>query len=212
MIELHKATWIVFITLWIIRVSCALQSFAATMGLTYTREDLLQLRSSMLCSIKPVHCPPGRNPTEEKREARRGANQVEKATLQTPLSPPSSCQMYSLSGTRWIYFTQSVWWRGPFKEACIIALSETWLDEGCPRCRGTSRQFYHLQADRTRESGKERGGGVCVYVNNRWCNNHLLFTQQGLHSKPGDADPIPSPLSSPKGIPHCHHQLCLYFT
>lgn len=28
-----------------------------------------------------------------------------------------------------------------------------------------------IRADRTSQSGKVRGGGVCVYINNRWCEN-----------------------------------------
>ena len=28
-----------------------------------------------------------------------------------------------------------------------------------------------IRGDRTSESGKSRGGGVCVFVNHKWCNN-----------------------------------------
>ncbi|KAK1802592.1 hypothetical protein P4O66_004242 [Electrophorus voltai] len=30
--------------------------------------------------------------------------------------------------------------------------------------------------DRTADSGKSRGGGVCVMVNNSWCNNANVVT------------------------------------
>lgn len=57
-----------------------------------------------------------------------------------------------------------------YKEACIIALTETWLDEAVPDAEVSLDNFTILRADRTKDSGKERGGGVCVYKNNRWCS------------------------------------------
>lgn len=59
------------------------------------------------------------------------------------------------------------------KETCLLAFTETWLSEsdldsdvylsgfGCP-----------VRLDRSRETtGKKRGGGVCFYVNQRYCNS-----------------------------------------
>lgn len=54
-----------------------------------------------------------------------------------------------------------------FKEACIIALTETWLDEAVPDTKVELDNFTIFRAEWTEVSGKGRSGGV----NNRWCNN-----------------------------------------
>lgn len=58
-----------------------------------------------------------------------------------------------------------------FRDACIIALTETWLDGTTPDSEVSLDHFTILQADRTRKSGKNKGGGVCIFVNKRWCVN-----------------------------------------
>lgn len=34
-----------------------------------------------------------------------------------------------------------------------------------------TNQSLH-RADRTKDSGKSKGGGLCIYINNDWCTNH----------------------------------------
>jgi len=52
------------------------------------------------------------------------------------------------------------------KECCALIFMETWT---------TADSTIQLQShsvhrgDHTSASGKNKGGGVCVYVNNRWC-------------------------------------------
>ena len=56
-----------------------------------------------------------------------------------------------------------------FREANLMCLSETWLTEndGDPEIPG----FTVVRGDRSlHETGKRRGGGVCVYVNRHWCS------------------------------------------
>ena len=47
---------------------------------------------------------------------------------------------------------------------CVLTFTETWLDPMVPEPAG----FSIYQQDRTSESGKSRGGGVCLMVNSRW--------------------------------------------
>ncbi|KAJ8363033.1 hypothetical protein SKAU_G00118640 [Synaphobranchus kaupii] len=63
-----------------------------------------------------------------------------------------------------------------YREACIIALTESWLDETVPDPEVHLDNFTIFRADRTKASGKERGAGVCMYVNNRWCNNIKIYS------------------------------------
>lgn len=58
-----------------------------------------------------------------------------------------------------------------FRDGCVIGLCETWLYEAVPDEEVTLDNFILIRSDRTTGSGKMRGGGVCLYINNRWCNN-----------------------------------------
>jgi len=63
-----------------------------------------------------------------------------------------------------------------FKEACILALTETWLGE---KDRDNEMEIdgfgAPLRTDREAAiTGKSRGGGVCLYINERWCKNFIV--------------------------------------
>ncbi|KAK0150901.1 hypothetical protein N1851_007984 [Merluccius polli] len=63
-----------------------------------------------------------------------------------------------------------------FKEACILALTETWLGETDSDAGialdGFSAPF---RMDRVAaNTGKSRGGGVCLYINEHWCKTTLV--------------------------------------
>ena len=62
-----------------------------------------------------------------------------------------------------------------YRNACAVVLTETWLESTIPDSCLEIPNFTLLRADRTaEESGKSRGGGLCVYVNSRWCNNFTI--------------------------------------
>ena len=52
-----------------------------------------------------------------------------------------------------------------------MCFTETWLrediDDGCVNIDG----FSLIRSDMTKDSGKQRGGSVCMYINDRWANN-----------------------------------------
>ena len=57
-----------------------------------------------------------------------------------------------------------------YRNANLICLSETWLteDQADPDIPG----FSVFRRDRcSLTTGKSRGGGVCIFVNNKWCSN-----------------------------------------
>jgi hypothetical protein len=58
-----------------------------------------------------------------------------------------------------------------FRDICIIALTETWLDDSVSDDEVSLDNFTIIRSDRTRNSGKTRGGGLCLYINDRWCSN-----------------------------------------
>uniref|UniRef100_A0A3P9CG55 Phospholipase A2-like central domain-containing protein n=1 Tax=Maylandia zebra TaxID=106582 RepID=A0A3P9CG55_9CICH len=58
-------------------------------------------------------------------------------------------------------------------------LTESWLTSLTPDTSVTLPGFQLLRADRTRDSGKRKGGGLAVFVNDRWCNpGHITVKEQ----------------------------------
>ena len=60
-----------------------------------------------------------------------------------------------------------------FRDVCIFALTETWLTDADPDSTLIIDGFgAPIRLDRDpRTTGKSRGGGVCLYINPRWCTN-----------------------------------------
>lgn len=67
------------------------------------------------------------------------------------------------------------------KDSCILLFTETWLHSSIldTAIKLAGRTTY--QHDRTRDSGKSRGRGLCVNVNNSWCTNAKTV---GSHCSP----------------------------
>jgi len=61
------------------------------------------------------------------------------------------------------------------KDSCILLITETWFHpfilDSAIKLTGYTIQRH----DRTSDSGKSRGGGLCVYVSNNWWNNVMTF-------------------------------------
>lgn len=55
-----------------------------------------------------------------------------------------------------------------------MVITETWLSPTIPAeaIELASRSAH--RADRTTDSGKSRGGGLCVYTNYNWCTNAVI--------------------------------------
>ena len=64
-----------------------------------------------------------------------------------------------------------------FRNACAIALCETWLHELVSNDEVSVNGFTCIRGDRTEESGKEKGGGVLLYQNDKSCNNAMVTTR-----------------------------------
>ena len=61
------------------------------------------------------------------------------------------------------------------RDCCIHIITETWLN---PRIPDASVQLAGRSLhrwDRTEDSGKSRGGGLCIYVHDDWCNNSMII-------------------------------------
>ena len=66
-----------------------------------------------------------------------------------------------------------------FRECSVMLFTETWLTTLTPDTLVSLDGFHLVRADRTAESGKRKGGGLAVFVNDRWCNSgHISIKEQ----------------------------------
>ncbi len=62
-------------------------------------------------------------------------------------------------------------------EKLLFCLTETWMSAMVPDSAIELTGFSVHRSDRTKElTGKSRGGGVCFYINNSWCNERNLHS------------------------------------
>lgn len=58
------------------------------------------------------------------------------------------------------------------RDCNLLCFTETWLNPAVPDHAIQPAEFFSVhRMDRTRDSGKSRGGGVCLMVNSSWCNS-----------------------------------------
>ncbi len=63
------------------------------------------------------------------------------------------------------------------RECCVICLTETWMSAMVPDSAIELAGFSVHRSDRTKElTGKSRGGGVCFFINNSWCDERNLHS------------------------------------
>ncbi len=63
------------------------------------------------------------------------------------------------------------------RDCCVICLTETWMSAMVPDSAIELTGFSVHRSDRAKElTGKSRGGGVCFYINNSWCNERNIHS------------------------------------
>ncbi len=61
-----------------------------------------------------------------------------------------------------------------YRESSMLVFTETWLHQNIPDVVCELEGFSLIRSNRSEASGKSRGGGVCVFINNRWCRQYTL--------------------------------------
>ena len=59
-----------------------------------------------------------------------------------------------------------------YRESCAMVFTETALHPDVPSSLVELDGFSLARLDRSFESGKTRGGGLCVYINDKWCRQY----------------------------------------
>ncbi len=63
------------------------------------------------------------------------------------------------------------------RDCCVICLTETWMSAMVPDSAIELTSFSVHRSDREKElTGKSRGGGVCFYINNLWCDERNIHS------------------------------------
>ncbi len=63
------------------------------------------------------------------------------------------------------------------RDCCIICLTETWMSAVVPDSAIELTGFSVHRSDRTKElKGKSRGGGICFFINNSWCDERYMHS------------------------------------
>ncbi|XP_036378778.1 uncharacterized protein LOC118773792 [Megalops cyprinoides] len=57
------------------------------------------------------------------------------------------------------------------RDCCALIVTETWLSAKVPESAVQLQTHSVHRGDHTDPSGKVKGGGVCVYINNLWCGD-----------------------------------------
>ncbi|CAL9695395.1 unnamed protein product [Knipowitschia caucasica] len=131
--------------------------------IVYTREQLLGLRDSAFRhSEKPVI------PLEIRRR-RRGSRGGRKRKRRPYLPSIIMGNVRSISN-KTEELTALVRHQREYRQCGLMCFSETWLCGNIPDSVVALEGFKLVRADRCAEgSGKSKGGGVAVYVNEQWC-------------------------------------------
>ena len=61
-----------------------------------------------------------------------------------------------------------------YRESSLICFSETWFDHKVDDSQFKIPSFQLIRQDRDCNSGKKDGGGVCLYVNERYCHQNNI--------------------------------------
>ena len=70
-----------------------------------------------------------------------------------------------------------------FRSASLMCFTETWLSENVADSHVNIEGFSIFRADRTNDSGKLKGGGLCVFVNDQWCHPNNITIKYKSCSK-----------------------------
>ena len=142
----------------------------------YTRDQLTHLSTAAFDFQMPSDIPPEMRKRHRKRGKRGGVRtRCRRRGPRVPVPTVVSGNVRSLRN-KMDELTALRRWNFAHHEASMLCLSETWLQENKdPDTAYAMDGFSLIRSDRDEKSGKSRGGGVCAYVNEKWCKNTAIF-------------------------------------
>lgn len=180
--------WTLVLLLFLLAVTAVVFSACKPAGesgahIRYKKDFLLQLRDRTHDWISDTNIPAeiikhntsSRFGQKRKRGKRGGTRlKLRRRNAKVPLPTIILANVRSLkrkadelrANTRYLY---------EYREACILAFTETWLNNGVSDSEVCPEGFSIIRLDRCSETtGKEQGGGVCFMINDRWCRTTVI--------------------------------------
>ncbi|KAF7664853.1 hypothetical protein LDENG_00161750 [Lucifuga dentata] len=156
-------------------VSC---SASYNSGIVYTRKQLIDLNKPAV--LRGVRLEIPKELRKRRRGCRAGVKRREKKRKYRPYLPSITMgNVRSLMNKvdELAVLTRS---QKEYRECSLMCFTETWLHDHIHDSNVTITGFQTVRADRSRyESGKRKGGGLALLVNNRWCHpNHISVKEQ----------------------------------
>ena len=100
----------------------------------------------------------------------------------------------SLTCTRHLY---------EYRESSIMCFCETWLTPAINDTHVNIDGFTIVRPDQTTKSGKQTGGGVCAYINDKWAHNNNIHIKKTLCTPDIELLAVSiRPYYLPRGISH----------
>lgn len=104
-----------------------------------------------------------------------------KVGLQGPLKPPLP-SLYLTNARSMVHKTDDleIQLAGNryVRECCALIITETWLHTQIPDATVQLAGRTLHRWDRNSDSGKNTGGGLCIYVHEGWCNNSTILDRR----------------------------------
>ena len=149
--------------------------------IVYTRDQLLALSSTAV----PPHEQPDvpRELRRRRRGCRSGAVRHRRKTCYRPVLTSVIMGNVRSLPNKMDELTVLTWHQRNYRECSIMVLTETWLPELTPDTDVNLDRFQLQRAGRTAESGKRKGGGLAVFVNDSWCNSGHITVKEQVCSK-----------------------------
>ena len=154
-----------------LRAGRAMEARPHPTGLVCTRDELLKIRDTTAATRPHGYEDFPREIKHRKRGKKGGVRSRIRRRGNKPPLPTIVCgNVRSLPNKMTELETLSTYMY-EYREACLMCFTETWLNENIPDSAVELPNFSTVRSDRTIESGKSRGGGLCLYVNKRWSTN-----------------------------------------
>ncbi|CAM4427607.1 unnamed protein product [Leuciscus chuanchicus] len=136
--------------------------------IVYIRHQLLALRRAAEI-LRDRHVIPPELLYKTRRGCRAGKKLREKKRRFRPAVPSVTMGNLRSISNKTDELSALTRYQREYKDSCLLIFSESWLTPNIPDSAVIMDHFHLLRADRTADSGKKRGGGLAVYVNERWC-------------------------------------------
>ena len=147
--------------------------------IVYSRDQLMELKPAGLATVKEdipaelwrkTHRGCRGNGSLWRRKGAKHCRLMEKKTYKPCLPSLIMGNVRSL-GNKMDELTSLTRSYQEYRDCSLMIFSESWLHMDVPDHNVSTEGFHTVRADRAcTKSGKRKGGGIAVYVNNRWCN------------------------------------------